>query len=205
MERMLATPADAEIIIKLYQLRTEAVMRKARAWLVGDFWPQTAEEFFAVYDNPADKHNPWIRQVMSYWEMAAAMVIHGAVSAELFVDSNAEGFFILAKFIPILAAIREKNPTFLAKTSEMVVRFSAAAQRLEAIRKRVEQSRTFQAPKPKKRAPKQADAQAELLVNALDSTPTDVPAAAPADLPVPAPAEAPVSVSAEVSQEAPAS
>jgi hypothetical protein len=153
---MLATPADAEIVIKLYQLRTEAVMRKARAWLVGDFWPQTADEFFAVYDNPADKHNPFVRQVISYWEMAAAMVIHGAVSAELFVDSNAEGFFILAKFAPILHAIREKNPTFLIKTSEMVKRFSSAAQRFEAIKKRVEATRALQAGKSKKRAPKQA-------------------------------------------------
>ncbi len=48
MERMLATPADAEIILKLYQLRTEAVMRQARAWMGGEFWPTTAEEFFAV-------------------------------------------------------------------------------------------------------------------------------------------------------------
>ena len=43
--------------------------------------------------------------------MAAAMVLHGAVSAELFVDCNGEGFFLLAKFAPILDAIREKNPT----------------------------------------------------------------------------------------------
>ena len=45
---MLATPADAEIILKLYQLRTEAVMRQARAWIGGEFWPKTAEEFYAV-------------------------------------------------------------------------------------------------------------------------------------------------------------
>ena len=57
MERMLATPADAEIILKLYTLRTEAVMRQARAWVIGEFWPTTAEEFFAVVDNPADPHN----------------------------------------------------------------------------------------------------------------------------------------------------
>jgi hypothetical protein len=162
MERMLATPADAEIVIKLYQLRTEAVMRKARAWLVGDFWPQTAEEFFAVYDNPGNKHNPYIRQVISYWEMAAAMVIHGAVSAELFVDSNAEGFFILAKFMPILDAIREKNPTFMTKTSEMVRRFSSATQRLDAIVKRVEVTRATLAAKSKKRVSKVADVSVDL-------------------------------------------
>ena len=142
MERMLATPADAEIILKLYELRTEAEMRKARAWMTGDFWPTTAEEFFQVAANPADPHNAWLRQVLTYWEMAAAMVLHGAVSAELFVDSNGEGFFLLAKFAPILEAIREKNPTFMNKTSEMINRFSAAAQRYEVTLKRVDASRS---------------------------------------------------------------
>jgi hypothetical protein len=138
MERMLATPADAEIILKLYELRTEAVMRQARAWVQGEFWPQTAEEYFAVANNFADPHNAWLRQVISYWEMAAALVLHGAVSAELFVDCNGEGFFYLAKFAHILDAIREQNPMFFAKTSEVINRFSTAAQRYEVIHKRVE-------------------------------------------------------------------
>jgi hypothetical protein len=141
MEQMLATPADAEIILKLYELRTEAVMRQARAWVGGEFWPKTVEEFYAVFENPKDPHNPWLRQVLTYWEMAAAMVLHGAVSAELFVDCNGEGFFLLAKFAHILDAIREKNPTFLGKTSGLVNRFAAAAQRYEATLKRVEARR----------------------------------------------------------------
>jgi hypothetical protein len=141
MERMLATPADAEIILKLYQLRTEPLMRQARAWMTGEFWPNTAEEFFAVTSNPADPHNAFFRQVVTYWEMAAAMVLHGAVSAELFVDCNAEGFFLLAKFTPILDAIRERMPTFMNKTSELVNRFTAAAARYEAVLKSVEARR----------------------------------------------------------------
>jgi hypothetical protein len=141
MERMLATPADAEIILKLYSLRTETVMRQARAWVIGEFWPTTVEEFFEVVENAADPHNAYLRQVLSYWEMAAAMVIHGAVSAELFVDCNAEGFFLLAKFAPILEGIREKNPGFLVKTSELISRFSAAAQRYEMVEKSVEARR----------------------------------------------------------------
>jgi hypothetical protein len=141
MERMLATPADAEIILKLYQLRTESVMRQARAWMTGEFWPATAEEFFKVALNPADPHNAWYRQVVTYWEMAAAMVLHGAVSAELFVDCNGEGFFLLAKFAPILEAIREKNPGFLIKTGELIDRFSAAAQRYEVVLKSLEARR----------------------------------------------------------------
>jgi len=144
---MLATPADAEIFLKLYQLRTEAVMRQARAWIAGEFWPNTAEEFFAVLENPADPHNAFLRQVLGYWEMAAAMVLHGAVSAELFVDCNGEGFFLLAKFAPILEAIRKKNPIFLAKTSELIDRFSAAAQRYEMTTKFVDAMRAARQPK----------------------------------------------------------
>lgn len=138
MERMLASSADAEIILKLYELRTEAVMRAARAWVLGEFWPNTAEEFFAVAANPGEPHNAWYRQVATYWEMAAALVLHGALSADLFVDSNGEGFFLLAKFSHILAAIRERTPGFLAKTSEMVTRFPSAAARFETALKAVE-------------------------------------------------------------------
>ena len=136
MERMLASPADAEIILKLYELRTEAVMRQARAW-VGHFWPKTAAEYFAVAENMTDPHNAWLRQVTSYWEMAATLVLHGAVSAELFIDCNGEGFFLMAKFAPFLDEIRAKYPGFLMKSSELVNRYTAASQRYETTLKMV--------------------------------------------------------------------
>lgn len=142
MERMLASSADAGIILKLYELRTESVMREARAWMTGEFWPNTAEEFFAVAENPADPHNAWFRQVITYWEMAAALVLHGAVSAELFVDCNGEGFFLLAKFAHILEEIRAKNSGFMGKTSEVISRFSTAAQRFEMIQNRIDRMRS---------------------------------------------------------------
>jgi hypothetical protein len=141
MERMLATPADAEIILKLYELRTETVMRQARAWMTGEFWPGTAEDYFAVTGNPGHPHNGHLRQVLSYWEMAAALVLHGAVSAELFVDSNTEGFYILAKLTHILPAIRERQPQFLRKTSELIEKYPAAAARYEYALKNVEARR----------------------------------------------------------------
>jgi hypothetical protein len=73
--------------------------------------------------------------------MAAAMVLHGAVSADLFVDCNSEGFFLLAKFAPFLDAIRERLPGFLSKTSQLASRFTTAAQRYEVVLKRVEARR----------------------------------------------------------------
>ena len=138
MEQMLATPADAATILKLYELRTESVMREARAWITGEFWPKTADDYFAVATNSNDPHSAHLRQVVSYWEMAAVMVLHGAVSAELFVESNAEGFFLLAKFAPILDGIRAKQPSFMDRTSDLISRFSAAQQRYDAILQRVQ-------------------------------------------------------------------
>lgn len=136
----LATPADADIILKLYDLRREELMRKARAWVLGSFWPKTADDYFAVMANP-DEHNAYLRQVTSFWEMAAAMVLHGTVSAELFVDCNGEGFFLLAKFAPFLEEIRKRQPMFLTKTSDLVRRFPAAAARYEVTLKNVENMR----------------------------------------------------------------
>jgi hypothetical protein len=138
---MLATPADAEIILKLYELRTEPVMRQARAWMTGEFWPATVEDFFTVASNPGNPHNAWFRQVTTYWEMAAAMVLHGAVSADLFVDCNGEGFFLLAKFSHILEGIRQRIPGFLTKTSELVNRFPSAGTRYEIVLKNIEARR----------------------------------------------------------------
>ena len=138
MEQTLATPADAGIILKLYELRTEAVMRQARAWMIGEFWPRTLEDYSVVADDPGNPHNAHLRQVVSYWEMSAALVLHGAVSADLFVDCNGEGLFLLAKFAHILEAIRAKNPTFMMKTSELIRRFASATQRYEVTLKRME-------------------------------------------------------------------
>ena len=138
MESVLASPADADIILKLYDLRRESVMREARKWVLGEFWPSTAEEYFAVAANSAHPQNPYVRQVNTYWEMAAAFVLHGAVSADLFFDCNQEGFFLLAKYAPFLDDIRKRLPHFMSRTSELVKRYPAAALRYEVARKNVE-------------------------------------------------------------------
>ena len=87
MERILASPADAEIILKLYGLLAEKVMREARAWMTGEFWlldgGRVSLPCPPIRAAPPQRAFP--RQVLPCWEMAAAMVLHGAVSAELFV------------------------------------------------------------------------------------------------------------------------
>jgi hypothetical protein len=130
-ETTLATTADAELILKLYELRTEPTMRKARAWMAGEFFPRTAEEFFAVTTARTTQENAWFRQVTSYWEMAAAFVLHGALNGDLFVDCNAEPFFLYAKFLPILPEIRQRMPGFLSKLSQVIEQSPTAKARVE--------------------------------------------------------------------------
>ncbi len=145
MSQGIASSADAQVILKLYELRTETVMRAARAWLIGDFWPETAEEFFVVVDDSGSQKNAWLQQVVTYWEMAASLVLHGALSAELFVDCNPEPFYILAKLTPILPAIHDRIPTYLSKTLKLVDMSQAAAGRYAMMQKNVEKARQARA------------------------------------------------------------
>src|SRR6059058_847296 len=107
------TPADAELILKLYDLRREAEMRKARNWWVGAFWPQNADEVAKIASALGTQENNWLRQVGGYWEMAASLVLHGALNEDLFLEGSFSGemFFIFAKVRPFLrSSVRKCKP-----------------------------------------------------------------------------------------------
>jgi hypothetical protein len=129
MLQVSATSTDADLILKLYQLRTEAVMRQARSWILVEFWPDTAEDFFALYANMGSEQNHWLRQVVSYWEMASAMVLRGALNGDLYVDCHNEPFYLLAKFAPILPAIHAKMPEYFKHTGRLVEELPSAKER----------------------------------------------------------------------------
>jgi hypothetical protein len=141
MSQGIASSADAEIILKLYELRTEAVMREARAWITAEFWPETADEFFVILNDSGSQKNCWLRQVVTYWEMAASLVLHGALSADLYVDCNSEPFFILAKLAHILPDIHAKSPLYFSKTLRLIENSQAASARYAATLKSVEAKR----------------------------------------------------------------
>src|SRR5476649_2729671 len=93
---------DAHLILKLYNLRREPVMREARNWFFS-FNPTSAAEYL---ETMFGEHSGHVRMVVSYWDMAAALVKNGAVSLELFDDCNGEHIGTFAKIEPILAEIR---------------------------------------------------------------------------------------------------
>jgi hypothetical protein len=91
---------DAELILKLYELRTDPVMRDARKFISG-FNPSSFDEIAAVQRGQSGvENNAYWRQALSYWDMAAALVMHDALDVGLFVDANGEPFFYYAKFAP---------------------------------------------------------------------------------------------------------
>ena len=95
---------SADLILKLYDLRREATMRKARDWFFM-FNPTSAEDYMKTMMDP--EVGGYLRMVSSYWDMAAAMVNHGAIDAELFNDTVGEHVLVFAKIEPHLAQLRE--------------------------------------------------------------------------------------------------
>jgi hypothetical protein len=131
METTLAAREDAVTILKLYELRQEPVMRKARTWMTAEFWPSSADEVRVILNDMGSEKNCWFRQVTSYWEMAAALVNHGILAQELFVDANAEPFSLAAKFWPFLPEIRTQSPHFLMQMEKLLERSAGGRQKLE--------------------------------------------------------------------------
>src|SRR5262245_51503190 len=84
-----ATYQDAELIMKLYDMRREERLRAARAWFFGSVNVKTAAEVMEKYP-PGTDHNGYFRMVLGYWEMAASFVVRGVVHEELFFENSSE-------------------------------------------------------------------------------------------------------------------
>jgi hypothetical protein len=120
----MATPADsATLILKLFELRREPLLREARAWFLRDFNPQTVEEALTLAGGPK---NDWFRMVVGYWDMAASFVVHGAIDGDMFRAANTEMVATFAKLEPFTADLRRigRIPEF-AEHIEIVVRGQA--------------------------------------------------------------------------------
>lgn len=140
-ESTLATTDDASLILKLYELRTEETLRKARHWMVIRYFPETAEEVLALLADATSEKNAWFRQVTSYWDMAASFVLHGALNAELFLDCNSEPFALFARYEPMLPQIRTKRPWCFTKIERIVQEFPEARTLVDNMAKLIPERR----------------------------------------------------------------
>jgi hypothetical protein len=126
---------DADLILKLYDLRREPVMREARNWFFG-FNPTNAQD---IIDVLLGEHSGHYRMVISYWDMAAALVNSGAIDEQLFNDTNGEHIFIYAKIEPVIEEIRSLfgAPDFLRNLETVIKRIPNIDEKIAGMRERM--------------------------------------------------------------------
>jgi hypothetical protein len=134
---------DAKLILKLYDLRRETEIRKARNWWAAQFWPESADDFMKVALATGTQENNWLRQVGGYWDLAASLVVHGTLNETLFLEPafSGEMFLMFAKIQPFLKEIREKlqSPTMLANVEKVIKNSKTGRDRLKLMQERLEQ------------------------------------------------------------------
>lgn len=101
-----ATYDDANLILKLYELRREEKMREARAWFIANFKPKSAADMLKLCP-PGSAESAKMRQVITYWDMAASFVSMGVLNPEMFFANNRECLLVWLRVRPYLAELRE--------------------------------------------------------------------------------------------------
>lgn len=134
---------DAELLLRLYELRREDRLRKAREWFLRDFKVDSAEDFAERVPRGSSEHTSF-RMVTSYWEMAASLVNRGLVDEDLFFENTAEFWVVWQRIKQLAPATREmfKNPHVwknLEAASEKFEKWMSkrAPEALEAMRKMI--------------------------------------------------------------------
>ncbi len=126
---------DADLILKLYDLRREATMREARNWLF-TFNPTSVQD---IIDVLLGEHSGHYRMVISYWDMAAALVNNGAIDEKLFNETNGEHLFVYSKIGHLIPETRALfgNPEFLLNLETLVKRIPDHEAKITAMRERM--------------------------------------------------------------------
>jgi hypothetical protein len=99
---------DANLILRLYELRREERMRQARSWFISSFTFKTLEEHDAACPWGSNE-NASARMVITYWEMAASFLNAEVLDRELFYKSGNELLFVYLRISPLLAAFRSRH------------------------------------------------------------------------------------------------
>ena len=141
----MSTKAEsADLIMKLYDLRREATMRKARDWMFF-FNPASAEEYMKTMMDP--EVGGYLRMVTSYWDMAATFVNQGAIDAEMFNQTAGEHFLVFAKVEPFIAELRAmwESPEAMSNLEKVIMDSANGAERLKKTQEWMKSMATPQA------------------------------------------------------------
>jgi hypothetical protein len=140
MKTKRATPEQVELILHLYELRRESVMREARSFVGGAFLPKSDDELVSVIAK-GGKETGFVLQVYGYWDMVCAFVLHGALSEPLVYDTCQEMYFQFAKNPSAPEGVPSKNESSRmdAKPRKVTTGSPRGRKRLEAMRASLDQ------------------------------------------------------------------
>jgi hypothetical protein len=135
---------EAALILKLYELRREETLRQARGWFIREFNPESLNDFMTAAKSD---RGDYVRMVVSYWDMAAALVNEGAIGLQLFDQTNAEHVVIFSKLEKLLPEIRANYALHFARNLETLIdAIPDGRKRVTVMRDRLA---SFRAPQPK--------------------------------------------------------
>ena len=136
----------AAVVLKLYELRTEPALRQARAWFTFEFHPVTAQDVLTRWLGPGHESAPY-RMVTTYWDMAAALVVQGAIPAEMFNAANTEHVSVFAKLRPFLNDVRAaaRYPDYLLNLERVVLGMPQSEERIATFERYLGRQRTLTA------------------------------------------------------------
>jgi len=100
-----ATYDDANLLLRLYELRREAKLREARAWFIENFKAKTRADVLALCP-PGSDNSARMRMVTTYWDMVASFVTSGVLNPELCFVSNREMLVVWLRLEPSLGETR---------------------------------------------------------------------------------------------------
>jgi hypothetical protein len=102
---------DAELLLRLYDLRREERLRRGRDWLIREFQAKSAEEYFQQCP-PGSETSALFRMTITYWDMAASIVNDGLIKEEFFFENTGEFWIAWDKVRNFAPTLREnfKNP-----------------------------------------------------------------------------------------------
>jgi len=125
---------DANFALRLYELRRETELRKARS-MIGNLLDGASWETVHAVMQYEHRENAHFRQVTSYWEIAASFVNRGIFHPDVFLDTCGEALYMYSVLKPHLAKIRETNPRFLHQIEKTIAESEAIRARVEMVDK----------------------------------------------------------------------
>jgi hypothetical protein len=104
---MRPTYDDANLILKLYEMRREERMRKARAWFTAHCKVKTWDELSKLAPAGTEE-NASFRMVVTYWDMVGSFITGGVLNKDLFFQSGRELLFVWERIRDVMPEIRQQ-------------------------------------------------------------------------------------------------